>query len=122
MAKATLDRISMGNFENSDDKKILDNKGDASFRLYSKGRLAFEPYYIIGKLAKGGIFSSENVLGTNEPNKEEFLKEVNENLAQIDCYLGQAQYSKVFTILGMPTIKGILYNEIPKNPRAKGKR
>jgi len=122
MAKTILDRISIGNFENTDDKKVLDNRGEASFSLHWDKHFAYTPYYIVGKLTHGGIVSSQCIPQTKSIGKQEFLKEVNDDLAQIDCYLAEAKYSKVFTILGVHNIKGVLYREYPRNPHVKGKK
>jgi len=122
MAKTILDRISMGRFENNDEKKVLDNRGEAFFKLNYDNHIAYKPYYIVGKLNHGGIISSGSVPQTKMMSKQEFLKEVNDDLSQIDCYLAEAKYSKVFTILGMHKVKGVLYREYDRNPHAKGKK
>ena len=122
MAKTILDRISMGNFESTDENKILDKRGEACFKLHYDKHIAYTPYYIIGKLTHYGIVSSESIPQTKMISKQEFLKEVNDDLSQTNCYLAEAKYSKVFTILGMHKIKGVLYREYPRNPHAKWKK
>ena len=114
----TLDRISMGRFENNDPDKVLDDRGRASFKLCSDVNY----HYIIGRLTKGGIVSSGNLFHIKEPSKQEFLSEVNNDLSQIDCYLGEAKYSKGFPIFGSHRVKGILYKEYKRNPGAKRSR
>jgi len=133
MAKTILDRISMGSFENTDDKKVLDNRGKICFNLHRhrNGRPCIDGeymdhYFIIGKLSKGKVAFDQSIPQRELIDKQTFLKEVNDDLAQMDCYLAQAEYSKGlpkrFPIFGFHSVQGILYKEYPRNPHARGKR
>ena len=115
----TLDRITLGYPIIPDDSLVLENKGKTSFKLCNDRHFAFTPYYILRKNSKGEILSARWISLTNPVGKEEFLSEVNDSLTKMNGYLSEAKYSEGFPIFGSPSVKGILYGEAEKNPRAK---
>ena len=120
-SKNTLDRITMGNPIIPQDGLVLENKGKVSFKLCRDRHFDFNPYYILRKNSKGAIVSADWISQT-KVGKEKFLSEVNEDLYQMNGYLGQAKYSEGFPIFGSPNIKGILYKEIEKKDAEGGKK
>jgi hypothetical protein len=116
MTNKTLDRISLGHFEN---KEGLEKKGKVSFKLYVSrnegpywpNNQYFDFYSIRGYNSNGekiwGQHTGENKL----VDKQTFLKQLNEDLAQMNGYLAEAKYSKRFPAFWMHKIKGVLYQE-----------
>jgi hypothetical protein len=133
MTKTILDRISMGDFISPEDGKILDKRGRICFNLHVnrgggpqiKG-IYTDHYFIIGKLSKGGIAFDQDIPQRELIDKQTFLKAVNDDLAQVDCYLAEAEYSnglpKGFPVFGLHSVQGILYKENEINPHAKGEK
>ena len=118
MAKQTLDRISIGPLENEEN---LENNGKVSFKLHvSRNEGPYWPwkyfdfYSIRGYNSNGeqiwGQHTGENKL----VDKQTFLKQVNEDLTQMNSYLAEAKLGKRFPHFWLHKIEGILYKEQTK--------
>lgn len=123
--KPTLDRISIGSFDGLVDNKSFENKGKASIKLhvkrnegpYGNREVYFDHYYIISKLENGQIIFDQSIPDKKLIGKERFLKEVNDDLIQMDGYLVNATYHKRFPIISLQSVEGTLYQKIRKKRR-----
>ena len=113
-----LDRIMIGSLEN---KENLEEKGKVCFNLYVEigeysvfQRKFINSYGITGKLSSGEKIWGQHIGCRKRPDKQEFLKEVNDDLNQMNCYLAETEYSKRFPTFWLHKVKGILYKEKTK--------
>jgi hypothetical protein len=114
--KQKLDRISIGPLENDEP---LEHKGKVTFNLHVQRHEGpywpdwkyFDFYSIRGYNSNGekiwGQHTGENKL----VDKQTFLKQVNEDLAQMNSYLAEAKVGRRFPHFWLYKVEGVLYKE-----------
>jgi hypothetical protein len=122
MGKMTLDRITMGNTMIPEDGLVLENKGKVSFKLHvnrNTGPYWPDDHYVDQYAVRGWDSKGEQIWGqgTGERklvDKQTFLKQVNEDLSQMNGYLAEAKLGRRFPHFWLYKVKGVLYKETEK--------
>jgi hypothetical protein len=122
MTNMTLDRISMGNPIIPENGLFLENKGKVTFKLHVNRNTGpywpddryVDQYAIRGKDSSGKQIWGQGTGETELVDKQTFLKQVNEDLSEMNGYLAEAKYGRRFPAFWMHKVEGVLYKETEK--------